>query len=233
LNNSSTGTCDILLAKYDDLGNVTWAKRAGGTDSEAGNGVAISSSDNVFITGYFTSNNIAFGSSVLNNFMVGYRDLFVASYDGSGTPLWGVTAGESYDETSNSISVNAAGTEVHIGGVFNSAVVSFGSYNVSKGCGDDVFIAKLLGPSVGVKENYLTNELIVYPNPTSGKFRVKGDGEIIFFNLLGEEILNRKLNSDDSSELNEFDFTEEPKGVYFYRILSERRVAGEGRVIVQ
>jgi hypothetical protein len=232
LTNSSAGTCDILLANYDDIGNVIWAKRAGGTDSEAANGITVSSAQNIFITGYFTSSSLVFAGSTLTNFMAGYRDLFLASYDGSGSPLWGVAAGESYDETSNSISVNAAGTEVYIGGTFNSGVVSFGAYNVYKGCGDDVFIAKLLSPAVGIMEKYLADEKAVYPNPTSGKFKIAAEGEIEFFNMMGEQILEREVTRDPFNQ-NEFDFSEQPKGVYFFRIFSDKKLTAEGKVTIQ
>ena len=36
LTNTSAGTGDILLAKYDLSGNSVWAKKAGGSDYEAG-----------------------------------------------------------------------------------------------------------------------------------------------------------------------------------------------------
>ncbi|MBK7936520.1 MAG: SBBP repeat-containing protein [Lewinellaceae bacterium] len=52
-NLSSTGYSDIFIAKYDASGNYIWAKQAGGTGFESGNGIALDGSGNVHITGNF------------------------------------------------------------------------------------------------------------------------------------------------------------------------------------
>lgn len=229
LNNISAGTSDFLLAKYDLNGNAQWATEAGDVDSEAGNGIAADASGNVFVTGYYISNSITFGTNVLTNAAVGYRDLFVVSYTSGGFAAWANTAtGGTYDETANSIAVTASGNEVYVGGSFNSGVASFGAHNVFKGCGDDVFVAKLSGTSVGIKEVKSKEQLSLYPNPTNGKFVVEGEGQIIFYNVLGEEVHSEKISKNET-----IDFTAKAKGVYVYKIISTDKKVYSGRVVVE
>lgn len=230
--NSSGGTSDVILIKYDLNGNAAWAKKAGGADSEAGNGVAVDSVGKVYVTGFFISSSITFGTITVNDFSVGYRDLFIVSYDGNGSALWATEVGSTYDETANAIAVNTTGAEIYIGGTFNSGMVTFGAYNIYKGCGDDVFVAKLLGPMVDIKEEYLADQLTVYPNPTSGKFVLVGQGQIMFYNAFGEVVLNQKSDSNRFG-LNEFDFSSQPKGVYVYRVYTDKKGVYTGRVVVQ
>ena len=85
-----------------------------------------------------------------------------------------------------------------MGGMFNSSTVSFDANNLYKGCGDDVYVAKLMSPSIGLNENYINNQLPVYPNPSDGKFTIEGEGEIVFYNALGEVMLTEKLNNKTS-----------------------------------
>jgi hypothetical protein len=58
---------DIFLVKYDSQGNVLWAKSAGGTSDDSGESVCVDTNGNVFVTGYFKSSTITFGSYILSN----------------------------------------------------------------------------------------------------------------------------------------------------------------------
>ncbi len=230
LTNNIAGTSDVLLAKYDLGGNSIWANRAGNADSEAGNGIATDASGNVFVSGYFVSNTISFGSITINNAAVGYRDIFVAAYNQSGNIGWATTAtGGTADETANSIAVNSAGTDVYVGGTFISPSVTFGTNTIYKGCGDDVFVAKLSGLAlVGIKEEYSKDQLSVYPNPNNGKFTLEAEGQINFYNAIGQTILTEKINGK-----KQFDLSSQPKGVYLYQVISEKKGTHTGRVVVE
>jgi len=76
-----TANYDILTVKFDADGNVQWSKRydgpAGGEDGGAA--VAVSSSGEVFVTGYSDGNP----SPVLRQ-----DDLVLLKYDRDGIPLW-------------------------------------------------------------------------------------------------------------------------------------------------
>lgn len=50
---TSNGISDVFVSKLDSLGNWLWAYSAGGQDNDTGYGIAIDSTDNCYVTGYF------------------------------------------------------------------------------------------------------------------------------------------------------------------------------------
>lgn len=228
LNNNSAGTSDIFIAKYNLDGNSMWASSAGDADSEAGNSVAVDSLGNAFITGYFISNSISFGGNTLPNAGAGYRDVFITAYTSSGNVSWAkTTTSGTFDEVGNAITVSNTGG-IYIGGMFNSSMVSFDASTLFKGCGDDVFVAKLLGPVSGIREDYIEGGLLAYPNPSEGNFTIEAEGQIIFYNSVGEIVLTENLNTK-----NNFDLSGQAKGVYLYRVVNEKKGVYTGRVILK
>ena len=91
------GAYDMFIVKYDASGNVPWAKSAGGIYNEMGLGIATDVSGNVFVTGYFTSPKITFGTITLTNTNgtnpSGYQDMFITKYDLNGNVPWAKNAG--------------------------------------------------------------------------------------------------------------------------------------------
>ena len=62
--------------------NWAWAKSAGGTNFyNAGYSIATDASGNVFMTGFFNSPTITFGTTTLTNSYNGYSDIFIVKYD--------------------------------------------------------------------------------------------------------------------------------------------------------
>lgn len=54
----SAGDLDCFIAKYDVNGSLNWVKRAGGETVEYSGLVAVDGSDNIYLTGEFTSENV-------------------------------------------------------------------------------------------------------------------------------------------------------------------------------
>ncbi|MBK7946936.1 MAG: T9SS type A sorting domain-containing protein [Flavobacteriales bacterium] len=67
---------NAFVAKYDAAGNAIWAKSAGGSGNERGNGIAVVSEDIVYVTGTFDSPSLPLGPETLVN--SGSNDVFVA-----------------------------------------------------------------------------------------------------------------------------------------------------------
>lgn len=86
---------------------------------------------------------------------------------------------------------------------------------------------------VGIKESTESNELVVYPNPTSGVFQIDFNGSINSNSLLlvrdisGKVVLTREISS--SSDLSEVtvDLTMNPSGIYFIEVQTEKGVFKE------
>ena len=144
----SAGGDDIFLAKYDATGAFQWAKRAGGTDNDRANGIAISGSGDIYIAGTFTgtadfNNPSASGSNEIVS--AGSNDIFTAKFDATGAFEWAKRAGGTAPEQPFSIAVS--GNFVYITGNF-SGTINFnnpsaaGSNEITGvGSSTDVFLA--------------------------------------------------------------------------------------------
>ena len=73
--NNNIGNSDIFIAKYDANGNAHFAQSIG-AGSEYGMGVCADRNNNVYLTGYFGSYSINFGSNIVTN--NGSYDIFLA-----------------------------------------------------------------------------------------------------------------------------------------------------------
>ncbi len=81
---------DVLILKYDSLGNVIWAKGAGAVSSpiqeDVGRGIAVASSGYIFVVGQFKGTAKFEADSVISG--GASSSLFVAKYDGGGNLQW-------------------------------------------------------------------------------------------------------------------------------------------------
>ena len=96
---------DMFLTKYDAAGNTLWALRAGGTDDDNGNSIALNANGNILMTGIFASPVITFGYDTLIN--SGNGDLFLAKLDDNITGI-----GESCNSGGLSIFPNPAADRI-------------------------------------------------------------------------------------------------------------------------
>ncbi len=136
---TNTGERDIFLVKYDASGNVLWAKNEGGTGEDGGFSVAVDTSGNPFVAGWFVSPSITFGEYVLWN--AGSGDLFLTKYDTSGNVLWATSAGGTGGETAHSVVVDDSGNP-YLTGRFTSPTLKFGSDTLTNAGSADLFLAK-------------------------------------------------------------------------------------------
>jgi hypothetical protein len=127
LTNSTYGTSDLFITKYDSGGNVLWAKSAGGNDSDYGSSVTADNVGNVFMGGSFRSNSITFDTITLTNTGPPYSDFCLVKYDASGNVIW---ANSSTNSTSSdatySISADYSGN-VFLTGPYQSDSITIGT----------------------------------------------------------------------------------------------------------
>ena len=145
---------DIFIAKYDAAANLVWAKSAGGLGDDKSKSIAVDTSGNVYITGYFNSATITFDTITLATTFG--NDMFIAKYNAAGNVVWAKKAGGTSGDYSNSISVDHI-CNSFITGYFHSANIQFGGTTLvnpfSTSGGYNYFVAKYdtLGNSVWAK----------------------------------------------------------------------------------
>ena len=136
--NATSGTTDdIFVAKLNPSGVVQWVYTAGGTGRDRGRKIALDSSGNIYVTGYYWSTVDFGGGNVTSN---GNWDAFLLKLDSSGTFQWV----KSYGSNSG----NDLGRDVAIDS--NDNIYMLGTYRgtVDFGAGDvvatdaDIFLIK-------------------------------------------------------------------------------------------
>ncbi len=147
LHNAGPGVLDIFVVKYDANGNTLWARGGGGTNDDYAYGICTDANGNVYITGYFRSPFITFGTITLNNADTSISswnqcDIFITKYDSDGTLLWAKRAGSAGTEISYSICTDSD-NNVYITGMFGySTNMYFASDTLINRGSYDVFVAK-------------------------------------------------------------------------------------------
>jgi hypothetical protein len=139
---TNTGNYDTYVVKYDASGVIQWAKSANGAFDDIANGITLDPSGNIYITGYFTSPTLIFGTYTLTN--TGGTDIFIVKYDSNGNVVWAKSEGGSNSEESNSITSDQLGN-IFVTGWFQSSNLTIGTNSLTNTGGGDVFIAKYDG----------------------------------------------------------------------------------------
>ncbi len=148
---------DTFIAKYDESGNVIWAKSAGGTFDDAVYSVAADSSGNIYMTGNFRSPTLTFGTTTLTN--TGESDIFLAKYNADGDVLWAKSAIGSDSDIGNSVATDVIGN-AYLTGHFYSPTITFETTTLTNAGSADIYLVKydingnlLWAKSVGGTDN--------------------------------------------------------------------------------
>ena len=76
-NNTSSGLSDIFLLKYNSSGTKQWTKQLGTAAADIGYGVAVDSSNNIYVTGYTAG-------GLEGNTNSGSNDIFLLKFNSDG-----------------------------------------------------------------------------------------------------------------------------------------------------
>jgi len=137
------GNDDIFVAKLNNTGVCQWIKTAGGTDDDYAASIAVDASNNIVITGNFR-NTATFGTFSLSS--NGFKDIFVAKYNSSGTEQWAKKIGGASSDEGQAVAIDY-NNNIIVSGIFNGTV-NFGgaiftsTNDISNNPTDDIFIAK-------------------------------------------------------------------------------------------
>src|ERR1035437_6947157 len=131
---------NLVLVKYDPIGNIIWAKNAENVNST--DCLSCDPLGNVYITGTFGSDSVTFGTVTLHNSISNGLDIYLVKYDSSGNVIWAKSAGGNSIAYTTSIVIDGIGN-AYITGSLLSDSISFGSntiYNHSIDTNDIFFV---------------------------------------------------------------------------------------------
>ncbi len=125
---------DVLLAKLNSSGGLTWNTFLGGSGNDVGRGIAVDGSGNVYVAGYSSA---TWGSPV-RAYTSGY-DAFAAKLGSSGGLTWNTFLGGSGSDFGNAIAMDGSGN-VYVTGESDA---TWGSPVQAYTAGNDALLAKL------------------------------------------------------------------------------------------
>lgn len=171
------GYSDIFVVKYSPTGAHIWSKGFVGSAEDAGKAIAVDSSGDVYVTGFFYA-AVNFGGISLTS--AGGSDIFLVKVQGSdGATLWAKRFGDAQDvqnDLGSGVAVDRDGN-VFLTGQFGNSI-NFGGDALTS-AGQDIFLAKFnsLGTHIwskrfgGVSRD---NGYAVATDPTTGAVVIVG-----------------------------------------------------------
>jgi len=139
--NTSSGKKDFFLTKYNSSGTKEWTKQQGSSGDDFGNGVAVDSSDNIYVTG-------ATYGKLHGNKNSGIYDIFLVKYNSSGIRQWTEQLGTSTVEHAYAVTTDSSDniyvTGITWGGLDGSAKPSYCNKATVKASNEctDIFLVK-------------------------------------------------------------------------------------------
>jgi hypothetical protein len=147
LTNAGTNA-DFFIVKYNNTGIVQWAKAAGGSGWDGAVDIICDTTGNVYVTGYFNSPAIVFGTTTLTNAGTSTTgDIFILKYDANGNVLWADTGGGNGGGGGNGICIDKGGNVIVTGSFYSPALtpttmITFGTFSLTNTSGQTIFIVK-------------------------------------------------------------------------------------------
>jgi len=131
------GGTDVFVASFTNNGAHRWSKSFGAVTNEYADGIAVTSTGEVVVVGYF-SDPVNFGGTLLTTH--GSNDIFVLSLTSTGAHHWSKAFGGSSSDIPFTVAVDSKNA-IYVTGYFNG-MVDFGGGVLSSNS-SDVFLLKL------------------------------------------------------------------------------------------
>ena len=224
--NAAGGTNNIFVAKLDSSGNSFWAKSATGNNGDVGIGLDVDLNGNSYVTGYFNSDTISFGSIDLLQTGLGSssEDMFVVKYNSAGQELWALSVGGTTDRERGSGIIVDQSSNCYVTGYFESNPLFFGAIPVVNYNNEDFFLAKLDSTIInGINENSILGGAM-FPNPVNNILKmdfgfVYHRIVFTFSDIAGKIIFTRQYSERQRVDVDLSNF---PNGIYLVNLQTEK-----------
>jgi hypothetical protein len=142
-------TADIFVTKINASGTHAWTRQIGGPDNNGASGIAVDTSGNVYVAGYFESTvdfKADFGGAEPKT-SYGNTDIFVTRINANGTYGWTKRIGGTGNDKASGIAVDAH-DNVYVAGSFSGSVNFAADFDgeetkASYGNTVDIFVMKI------------------------------------------------------------------------------------------
>lgn len=130
-------SCFAALAQVQEW---QWAESGNGNSAESAASVVTDTSGNIYVAGYFNSDSIFFGDTLLVSH--GNDDIFLSCYDTYGNIVWAKCFGGTENDYAAYLAADNSGN-IYLVGNFGSDTIFFGSEFLISAGYDDIFIVKI------------------------------------------------------------------------------------------
>jgi hypothetical protein len=146
---SMSGSQNAFVAMFDTTlsgtSSLLYSSYFGGSTAEYATGIAVDASNNAYVTGWTTSNDLP-TKNAYNSSYSGNQDAFVAKFDmaqsGEASLVYSTYVGGSETDSGSGIAVDSAGNAVFTGYTRSSDFpATANAYDTSYNGADDVFVA--------------------------------------------------------------------------------------------
>lgn len=196
---AGAGNLDGFVAKMDLAGNVQWAIAVGGEGFDGIEDIAVRSTGDVIVTGYFQG-EMTIGNTVLQAFDSLDQDIFVASISGSnGAINWAWKGGGAGIDIAQTVEIGPANS-IYIAGAY-SGTTSIGQQSLTSNGSDDIFVFKMdaNGAVSTVEETLPVKDLTLFPNPATSTATVA-------FQLESPKTVDLRISGLDGKVMFEEDY---------------------------
>ncbi len=135
-----------FLQKLDISGNFIWAKKIGGNSFESGVSIALETSGNIILTGYFQgTTDFDPNAGIVNITSSGLQDAFILKLNSNGEYIWVKKIGGNATAFSTKVCIGLSG-DLYVSGHFMETVdfdPNAGVTNIASAGNFDVFLLKL------------------------------------------------------------------------------------------
>lgn len=174
--NTYSGQEDVLLAKFDNNGQLLWSTYFGDAEFDSGLQVESDLVGNVVISGWTSSrNNIATPGVVQSVYGGKEADAFLAVFTSTGSRLWSTYYGGSGNDYSDALFVNDAG-DIYLSGSTESPnnIATIGAFQSNVSNGFDAFLARFSITGTRLWSTYFGGN----DDDTAYRLRASSDGAI-------------------------------------------------------
>ena len=149
--NERNNSMDGVIIKMNSSGDLIWSTYYGGSSMDYIGDLAIDNSNNIYLLGSSTSNDVL-GNEGFQDYNKGNYDSFIARFDSNGYRVWGTFYGglgadnpfnDANRITNGSIKIDSDGNLVIVAYTRSDSLVSKNCWQCCRGGLEDLFIVKL------------------------------------------------------------------------------------------
>ncbi len=182
------GGQDVWVLKLDNEGDIIWEQTYGGSFSDSGYSIQVTSDGGFVIAGFTSSQD---GDVDPVNEFINY---WILKLNNEGVIEWEYSTGGLLMDVAYVI------RQTTDGGFIIGGTASSDSGDVMGHHGEfDFWVVKLDGDPLGVRENTSLNNMTFYPNPSNGQFFIRNAGVSGNYNIEVMDISGRRVHTQQAT----------------------------------